>query len=145
MQGMEFHFYAGQYGPTAVGAGGIEVVNGDAGSGIDDDAVGAGKERPSPTGRSDAVGTEGLGCGVVEGDGQGRIRSEAVDGAPGVEEGAEVGLARGANSGTAPGETVDKGYKLWGVGDSLVGETRPVEECPLNACIAYVESQIHLL
>ena len=73
------------------------------------------------------------------------IRSEAVEGAPGVEEGAEVGLAGGADGGTAPGETVDKGCKLWGVGDSLVGETRPVEECPLNACIAYVESQIHLL
>ena len=145
MQGMEFHVNARQDSPAAVGAGGIDKVDSDAGAGIDDEAVGVGVKPPGSASRGDAVGPQGLGGGVVDGDGQLRGVRKQMHRAPGKGKGTQVGIARGAYDGSLPRHLPAEVGKPLSGGDTVVRQCVLMEEGPLGTGVAYVEGQVHLL
>ena len=79
MQGAEFHVETWEYGTSTIGAGSIDKVNGYAGSGINDKAVGVGEKLPRATGGGDAVGAKGTRSGVIDGNGESGVGAEDMD------------------------------------------------------------------
>ena len=79
MQGAEFHVETWEYGTPTVDTGSIDKVNGYAGSGINDEAVGIGEKFPRATCGGDAVGAKGTRGGVIDGNGKLGVGAEDVD------------------------------------------------------------------
>jgi hypothetical protein len=79
MQGAEFHVETREYGTPTVGTGSIDKVNGYAGSGINDKAVGVGEKFPRATCGGDAVGAKSAGGGVIDGNGESGVGAEDMD------------------------------------------------------------------
>ena len=145
MQGLKFHGYAGQDGATAVGCRAVYEVDGNAGAGIDNEAVLPRESLPGTTGSRYAVGAKGVRGGVVKIDGEPRAGGEDVQSFGYAAQGRQVIGSGGAQNAVLPVVAVAYLCQLSGLGGAVLGHPVLVEERPFDAGVAYVDCKVHPL
>lgn len=140
---MKLHFYSRQNSPSMIDTGSIEIVDSDAGAGIDDNStpplLAGTSQTPCATGGGNTVGTQRVRCVVVNSYGQRRLSRKAAHLGVIQPPCLIVNLSRGTDD--------DGGTLRHPLGTLLIVALRPhtmshhpplVEQCPFHTSVSYV-------